>query len=107
MSEKALDKHGRWRSVSQNFRSSPEENEIIRFNVRISGLTKQEYLVSSALEKEININPGPRLHKVLKDELSLISIELRDARENGGYITPETFEKIDTLLTIIEKLKEN
>lgn len=107
MSEKALDKHGRWRSVSQNFRSSPEENEMIRFNVRVSGLSKQEYLVSRALEKEFKVHPGPRLYKALNDELKVISKELKRLVDSNETIEPETIDKLEIILGIIEKLEKN
>ena len=43
--EKALDRQGRWRSKTVAFRVSPEENNQIEIKVRLSGLTKQDYIV--------------------------------------------------------------
>ena len=46
MSVKNLDNHNRWRSKTIAFRVSPEENEQIEIAVRLSGLTKQDYIKS-------------------------------------------------------------
>ena len=42
MSQKALDRHNRWRSKTVAFRMSPEENAQLATAVRLCGLTKQE-----------------------------------------------------------------
>ncbi len=44
MSAKNLDNHNRWRNKTIAFRVSPEENEQIEIAVRLSGLTKQDYI---------------------------------------------------------------
>ena len=50
--EKALDRQGRWRSKTVAFRVSPEENNQIEIKVRLSGLTKQDYIVSRLTDRE-------------------------------------------------------
>lgn len=45
MSQKALDRHNRWRSKTVAFRMSPEENEQLDIAVRLCGLTKQDYIM--------------------------------------------------------------
>ena len=44
MSAKNLDTHNRWRNKTVAFRVSPEENKQIDAAVRLSGLTKQDYI---------------------------------------------------------------
>ena len=44
MSAKCLDQQGRWRNKVVAFRMSPEEDELLETAVRLSGLTKQEYI---------------------------------------------------------------
>ncbi len=51
MSAKNLDRHNRWRSKTIAFRMSPQEAAILDSNVRISGLTKQDYLCARALKQ--------------------------------------------------------
>ena len=50
MSAKNLDKHNRWRSKTVAFRMSPEEANTLDEFVRLSGLTKQDYLIDRALQ---------------------------------------------------------
>ena len=60
MSAKNLDNHNRWRSKTIAFRVSPEENEQIEIAVRLSGLTKQDYITRRLLNRDIVVqgNPG-------------------------------------------------
>ena len=45
MSVKVLDQQGRWRNKTVAFRVSPEEDAQIEAAVRLSGLTKQDYII--------------------------------------------------------------
>ena len=49
MSAKNLDNCNRWRNKTVAFRVSPEENERIDKAVRLSGLTKQDYITRRLL----------------------------------------------------------
>ena len=42
--ERVLDQQGRWRNKVVAFRMSPEEDEVLEAKVKLSGLTKQEYI---------------------------------------------------------------
>ena len=53
MSAKALDAHGRWRNVTVAFRVSPEEDSQIETLVGLSGLTKQDYIMSRLLNRDV------------------------------------------------------
>ena len=53
--ERVLDRKGRWRNKVVAFRVSPEEDELLETKVRLSGLTKQDYIISRLLEKEITV----------------------------------------------------
>ena len=44
MSAKNRDNHNRWRNKTVAFRVSPEEDEQIERFVKLSGLTKQDYI---------------------------------------------------------------
>lgn len=69
MSEKARDDLGRWRSKTIAFRISPEENQLLEDFVRLSGLTKQEYLIRRALNREVVVYGNPRVHRALKSKM--------------------------------------
>ena len=59
MSVKVLDRQGRWRNKIVAFRVSPEEDEQLEIAVRLSGLTKQDYIVRRLQEKEIVVVGNP------------------------------------------------
>ena len=77
MSEKNYDRKGRWRSKTVAFRMSPEENEELDVRVKLSGLTKQEYLINRVLEKEIIVRGNPRVYIALKRQLEEVLQELK------------------------------
>ena len=64
MSAKNLDNHNRWRNKTVAFRVSPEENEQIDAAVRLSGLTKQDYITKRLLCRDVvcllYTSPSPR-----------------------------------------------
>ena len=66
MSAKNLDNHNRWRSKTIAFRVSPEENEQIEIAVRLSGLTKQDYITRRLLNRDIVVQGNPRVYKALR-----------------------------------------
>ena len=76
MSEKNYDRKGRWRSKTVAFRMSPEENNELNIRVKLSGLTKQDYLVNKVLEKEIVVQGNPKVYIVLKRQLEEVLGEL-------------------------------
>ena len=70
MSAKCLDQQGRWRNKVVAFRMSPEEDELLETAVRLSGLTKQEYIVRRLQEKEVVVTGNPRVYKAIVVQLS-------------------------------------
>lgn len=69
MSMKNLDQKGRVRGKIVSFRVSPEEWEMLNRKVALSGHTKQDYIISSILEKEIAVYGNPYVFRNLKEEL--------------------------------------
>ena len=63
MSVKNLDNHNRWRSKTIAFRVSPEENEQIEIAVRLSGLTKQDYITRRLLDRAVVVQGNPRVYR--------------------------------------------
>ncbi|MFI3227435.1 MAG: hypothetical protein R3Y09_08490 [Clostridia bacterium] len=78
MSKKVMDKKNRWRSKTVSFRVSPEEWDEIERLVRISGMTKQEYIMHRLQNTEMAINASPRVVKALREEL----LELKNMLTN-------------------------
>ena len=76
MSEKARDNNNRWRCVTIGFRVSPEESRAINDMVKISGLSKQDYISARVHSKEIVINPNPKVYVGLKSIMEEILNQL-------------------------------
>ena len=53
MSLKNRDEHNRWRNKTVAFRVSPEEDKQIETYVRLSGLTKQDYITRRLTHRDI------------------------------------------------------
>lgn len=70
MSAKNRDERNRWRNLTIAFRVSPEENESINLRVKLSGLTKQDYISRRCQERDIVVVGNPRVYKALKTQLS-------------------------------------
>lgn len=56
---------------------SPEEDELLERKVHLSGHTKQDYIISCILNKEIAVYGNPFVFRSLQDEL-IKFIELHD-----------------------------
>ena len=98
MSSKCLDIQGRWRNKTVAFRVSPEEDELLETAVRLSGLTKQDYIIRRLQEKEVVVTGNPRVYKVLKNELAKVLNELK--RLKKGDNVPEDLLEVIRLITI-------
>lgn len=81
MSAKILDTKGRFRGKIVSFRCSEEENAALDVAVQLSGLTKQDYIISRVLQRDIVVQPNPRVYKALKDRLELVLAELKKSEE--------------------------
>ena len=55
MSKKNLDRKGRFRNKIVSVRMSEEEAKLLDRRVLLSGLTKQDYIINSILDKEIAV----------------------------------------------------
>lgn len=74
---------------------SPQENDELDIRVKLSGLTKQEYLINRALEKEIVVNGNPKVYIALKKSLEQVLNELRAIGNN--YPSNELLETINLI----------
>ena len=76
MSAKNLDRHNRWRNKTVAFRVSPEEDREIETAVRLSGLTKQDYITRRLLCRDVVVQGNPRVYKALRNELAAVLEEM-------------------------------
>ena len=54
----------------------PKEAEQLDKYVRLSGMTKQDYLADRVLEREVVVQSNPRVYKALQNELNAICAAL-------------------------------
>lgn len=87
MSEKNRDQRGRRRSVTVAFRVSPEEASLIDAQVAMSGLTKQDFITSRLLNREVTVVPSSRVQRALREQMRSVWLELRRIRD-GSDVSP-------------------
>ena len=104
MSAKNLDSHNRWRSKTIGFRVSPEEDLQIERLVRISGLTKQDYIIRKLQNHHVVVQGNPRVYKALKNQLAEVLAELKRI-ENGSAVDDELLSTIQLITTTLNGLK--
>ena len=81
----------RRRSVTVGFRISPEENERLNELVRLSGMTKQDYIMKRLECEEVTVVPSVRVYKALRDDMRRVHRELARIIE-GGCPDPKVVE---------------
>ena len=106
MSAKNLDKQGRWRSVNVSFRVSPEEDQLLETFVKLSGMTKQDYITSRLLCRDVVVQGNPRVYKALREKFEEVIEELKRI-EKGGDVRPELTQTIEFMSIIMNGMKEN
>ena len=104
MSAKSLDLKGRWRSKTISFRMSPEEDLQFETFARLSGLTKQDYIISRLLNREVVVQGNPRVYKALRNELANVLDELQHI-ENGQNVDSDLLTLIDQIANILNEMK--
>ena len=87
------------------FRVSPEEDEQIEAAVRLSGLTKQDYITRRLLCREVVVQGNPKVYKALRDQLAAVLDELRRA-EDGAGVDDELLDPIQMIAAIMGGMKE-
>lgn len=105
MSAKNMDNHNRWRSRQVAFRLSPEEADLLDTYVKLSGLTKQDYITQRLLDTEVVVQGNPRVFKALLNQMAEILSQLQQIEADT---TPdaELLEVIKYLAKIMDGMKE-
>ena len=84
MSAKNLDKHNRFRCITVGFR--------------------QEYCYQKCMNRDIVVQPNPRVHKALKVQMEELTNELKRF-EHGKDIPPELLDTIKLITVTMNGLK--
>ena len=96
MSLKNRDNHNCWRNKTVAFRVSPEEDTQIETFVKLSGLTKQDYITHRLTCKDVVVQGNPRVYKALKNQMAAIYEELKRLEA----LSPDNDELLYTLQVI-------
>ncbi|EAG1697304.1 mobilization protein [Listeria monocytogenes] len=102
MSVKTLDRQGRWTNRVVALRMSPEENDHLNKLVKLSGLTKQEYLIHRILKEDITVNYSPRVFKAFRNQINEFSELLKDTQP----VDKETAELMAYTVDLLQKFRE-
>ena len=103
---KSLDAKGRTRNKNIGFRVSEEEAKQINALVALSGLKKQEYIMSRLLNREIVVSPNPRVYMALKNRLETVYGELKRI-ETCGQLSDEFIEMINVITSMLRHMSGN
>jgi len=106
MSAKNLDTHNRWRNRQVAFRLSPEEADLLDSFVKISGLTKQDYITRCLLTNSVVVQGNPKVYKALRDSMVAIHGEIQRI-EAGARLIDELLEVIRFIAKVVDGMKED
>ena len=106
MSVKNLDRHNRWRNKTVACRVSPDEDRESETAVRLSGLTKQDYITRRLLCREVVVQGNPRVYKALRNELAAVLAELQRI-EAGAGVDEELRANIELIAAIMDGMRED
>ena len=106
MSLKVYDGQGRWRNKTVAFRISPEEDEQLETAVRLSGLTKQDYIIRRLQDREVVVQGNPRVYKALRNELAAVHVELQRI-SSGKTVDSDLLDTIHLIAATMNGMKED
>ena len=105
MSLKVHDGQGCWRSKTVAFRISPQEDEQLETAVRLSGLSKQDYIIRRLQNRDVIVQGNPRVYKALRNELEAVLDELRRIA-SGEQVDDDLLDTIHLIAATMSGLKE-
>ena len=74
--------------------------------MKISGLTKQDYITTRLLERDVVVEGNPRVYKALKEQFASVLDELRHI-EAGSSVDADLLEIIRMMAAIMDGMKED
>lgn len=95
----------RRRSKTMAFRMTPEEYEEVITLAKLSGMNRQDFIMSRLRGIEITVKPSTRVYKALKDSMEEIYLQLLRIRA-GGELGPSMEATIRLLAEIFVGLDE-
>lgn len=84
---------------------SPQEDEQLETAVRLSGLTKQDYIIRRLQNRDIVVVGNPRVYKALRNQLTATFTELQRIA-SGNSVDDELLETIKLIAVTMNGMKE-
>lgn len=103
MSKRNQDNHNRFRSKTIAFRVSPEEDEQINIAVSLTGMTKQDFIISKLLDRRIYVQANCKIHRAVYDRLTELLAQLYRLN-NSSEINDELLDNITLVSNLIDGL---
>lgn len=103
MSKRNQDNHNRFRSKTIAFRVSPEEDEQINIAVSLTGMTKQDFIISKLLDRTIYVQASCKVHRAVYDRLTDV-LEQLTRLSNASELDDELEDNISLVSGIINEL---
>lgn len=103
MSAKNCDNHNRFRDRTIGFRVSSEEDQQINTIVELSGMTKQDYIVSKLLDRTIYVQGNCKVHRAVYDKLNEVLAELKRL-DSGDSVDDDLMSNIELITGIVNSL---
>ena len=104
--ERSLDYQGRWRNKTVAFRVSEEEGKLLDDCVRLSGLTKQDYIIRRLLHREIVVQGNPRVYKALRNQMAEMYEEMK-RMERSDEASEEFLYTLQLVAETLNGLRED
>lgn len=104
--ERSLDYQGRWRNKTVAFRVSEEEGKLLDDCVRLSGLTKQDYIIRRLLHREVVVQGNPRVYKALRNQMAEMYQEMK-RMERSEEASEEFLYTLQLVAETLNGLKED
>ncbi|QUH27566.1 plasmid mobilization protein [Vallitalea guaymasensis] len=101
--QKRNDGKGRWRNKIVSFRMSEQEWDELNTRVKLSGLSKQDYLIMRCFEKDIVVVGNPRVYKALRDEMNSVLVELKRVSDEA-LLSDELLDRLELITVTMEGL---
>lgn len=99
--EKNSKKYTRKRNVILNFRVTEEEKRKIEKRIELSGLSKQEFFISSCLYQSINVVGNVKSFNAIRKEMISIENHLKSIA-TSDELEPDKIESIRTIIEILD-----
>ena len=87
------------------FRLSPEESADLNSRVRLSGLTKQDYIIRRLQERDVVVQGSSRVYKALRNQMENILAELQ-RMENAGETDEEFLSLLRLVIITVYEMRE-